>query len=112
MATVNDLKNWINRDLTPKFGSDETYLEIVGSFHDGLKFRIYTTTNQYSIKAHDAEPHCRSYLGCTATCRKPRAGEDWTRGNDLADGELTEETWHSILADIIRYELVKVHKPK
>ena len=32
-----------------------------------------------------------SYLGCVAQARKPRAGEDWTRGSDLADGELDDE---------------------
>ena len=41
---------------------------------------------------------------------QPRAGEDWNRGSDLADGQLTEATWHRILADIVSYEVVKVHR--
>lgn len=52
------------------------------------------------------------YLGCIASSRKPRAGEKHTRGNDLADGPLTEETWRRILADIVSYEMVRVHRPK
>lgn len=52
------------------------------------------------------------YLGCTTSARKPRAGEDWTRGNDLSDGKYCEETWQRILNDIIAYELVKVVKTK
>lgn len=51
-------------------------------------------------------------LGCTASSRKPRAGEDWHRGSDLADGPLSEDTWRRILADIVSYEMVKVHVPK
>ncbi|MEE8114809.1 MAG: hypothetical protein V3T23_10710, partial [Nitrososphaerales archaeon] len=51
----------------------------------------------------------RTYLGCTASSRKPRAGEDWTRGSDLADGDLSLETWNKILGDIVAYELVRVH---
>lgn len=50
------------------------------------------------------------YLGCTVTARKPRAGEDWVRGNDLADGAYCKETWRKIKDDIISYELVKIIK--
>ena len=48
------------------------------------------------------------YLGCIATTRKPRAGENWNRGNDLADGGYCKETWREIKDDILAYELVKV----
>jgi len=54
----------------------------------------------------------RGYLCCTGRCRKPRAGEDWTRGNDLPDGSYCKETWDRILNAIVAYELVKVIKPK
>lgn len=70
-------------------------------------FRIYTSDNSYSITARTYS-NGKSYLGCIASSRKPRAGEDWTRGNDLADGKLSIETWNNILSDIISYELVKV----
>jgi len=51
-----------------------------------------------------------NYLGCAAGTRKPRAGEDWTRGNDLSDGAFTYKTWRKIKNDIIAHELVKVAK--
>lgn len=70
---------------------------------DGTQVRIrvylYTDGNRYSIVATP------DYLGCIVSARKPRPGEDWTRGNDLADGRFCKETWHKILADIVSYEL-------
>lgn len=76
---------------------------------DRLIIVIYTTVNEYQIVASvDSE---KTYLGATASSRTPRAGEDWTRGNDLADGEFSKETWHKILADIVGYELVKIQRP-
>jgi hypothetical protein len=49
-------------------------------------------------------------MGCVVSCRKPRAGEDWTRGNDLPDGAYCYETWIKIKNAIIKHELVKVAK--
>ena len=85
----------------------------------GVRVRIYTKNHCYSIKA--IKPGERDplgfkdkkddgYLGCVAQTRKPRAGEDWTRGNDLADGDYSEKTWREIVNDIIGCELVKVVK--
>lgn len=71
------------------------------------RIHFYTNDYVYSITAHDRSKD-EGYLGCTASTRKPRAGEDWTRGNDLADGKFNEETWHKILADIIWYEIVEL----
>lgn len=70
---------------------------------------LYTRTHSYSIKARvqSGQP---GYLGCVASARKPLAGEAHTRGNDLADGHFTEATWHKIVTDILRYELVKIVK--
>jgi len=48
------------------------------------------------------------YLGCIGQVRKPRAGEDWNRGNDVADGSYSAETWQKIKDHILAYELVKV----
>ena len=53
----------------------------------------------------------KGYLGCTVIARKSRAGEDWVRGNDLADGKYCKETWEKIKNNIISYELVKIVKP-
>ena len=65
---------------------------------------VFTHTYRYQISAH------KDYLGCTASTRMARAGEDWNRGNDLPDGKFCRETWGRIKDAIIRYELVKVVK--
>lgn len=129
MATLKDLDNWIRRDLSRSGAPDSHMLNTVehkgGGFYEGprgghgnppetvARYMLYTRTNRYSIKAVEREggptETRSSYLGCIANCRMPRAGENWTRGSDLADGELTEATWHRILGDILSYEMVKVH---
>jgi hypothetical protein len=73
---------------------------------EGYNLRLYTERHIYHIIVRPNRDHGKSYLGCTVSTRKPRAGETHTRGNDLADGEFTDETWHKILADIVSYELV------
>ncbi len=78
---------------------------------EGLRIKLFTENNAYSIVARPPKGDDKGYLGCIADSRTPRAGEDWTRGNDLADGKFTEETWIEILYDIIGYELVKIHRP-
>jgi hypothetical protein len=118
MATIEDLRAWVERDFRRSGGWDRS----VGNVYFDItrcQFRIFTDINRYTINARDPmklrgpdEVGCHydnGYLGCTAMCRKPRAGEDWNRGNDLADGPLSEKTWHAILADIVSYELVRIH---
>lgn len=63
---------------------------------------IYTFTHAYAFRIS------RRYLGCTASTRMPRAGEDWARGNDLPDGKFTKETLTKILGAILFYESQKV----
>jgi len=63
---------------------------------------IYTVTNAYAFRI------TKTYLGCTAGTRMPRAGEDWSRGNDLPDGKFTKETLTKILGAILFYESQKV----
>lgn len=117
MATMKDFEGWIERDLS-RFGETRNHVERVNSegSKDGdeyeykEKIRLYTETNSYSIVAVE-HSNDTGYLGCQASSRKPRAGEDWTRGRDLPDGPLNEETWHEILGAIVSYEMVKVHKP-
>ena len=67
---------------------------------DSVAVRLYTDGHDYCIRATEG-----GYLGCIVSCRKPRPGEDWTRGSDLADGKLDYETWNRILRDIVAYEL-------
>lgn len=100
-----DVIKWAERDLS-KFCKSP--VKAVSSHAgDDLKdpysrFVIYTNTNEYVIASSG------TYLGCTATSRKKRPGEDWHRGNDLPDGPCTEETWIEILKAIVSYELVDV----
>ena len=73
------------------------------------KVCFYTEEHQYFITAIDRTKD-EGYLGCQVNCRKPRAGEDWTRGNDLPDGKFNKATWDKILMAVINYELVKLSK--
>jgi hypothetical protein len=72
-----------------------------------LTTHFYTETHRYHISAclHKDDS---TYLGAIASTRKPRAGEDWTRGNDLPDGDFSQETWNKIKNAIIRYELERL----
>ena len=113
MATIEDLKSWIERDIT-RFSPSEDHLKInkdtlpVDAAAENIfRFWIFTDNNKYAVAAREAGEG--GYLGCIASSRKPRAGEDWNRGNDLNDGDLSEQTWHEILGDIISYEMVKIH---
>lgn len=78
-----------------------------------LNLKLFTKDHEYSISVRlpDNDDNI-GYLGCISKTRKPRAGEDWNRGNDLPDGAYCEEIWQSILSGILAYELVKVVKPQ
>ena len=78
---------------------------------EGIRVLLYTESNEYSIVAYPPKGSYRGYLGCIGGSRKPRAGESWSRGNDLADGTFCRKTWTKILSDIVGYELVKIHRP-
>ena len=47
-----------------------------------------------------------TYLGCVASSRTERAGENWTRGSDLPDGTFSRETFDKIMQAIVAYEMV------
>ena len=69
-----------------------------------------TATNTYAIV------FSHTYLGCVASSRVERAGENWTRGNDLADGDFSRATFDKIMRDVVAYEMVDlapvVQQPK
>jgi len=52
-----------------------------------------------------------NYLGCVASARTVRPGEDWTRGNDLPDGPFAKETFDDIMQAVVAYELVALDLP-
>jgi len=112
MATATNVLDWLDKDF--RF-AEQGCVEVTRNHYDPakkeevLRFNIYTEVNRYSISAIIKDGCNDGYLGCTASCRKPRAGETWGRGRDLSDGPFSEETWRKILSDIVSYELVKVH---
>lgn len=85
-----------------------TVTELEALINDGSQF-IELGPDGYALISPAAYVLDQGYLGCIASSRKPRAGEEHVRGRDLVDGPLSPETWHSILADIVSYEMVRVH---
>ena len=67
--------------------------------------RLYTNDHYYSITGYKPIDKKGGYLGCTASTRKNRPGEDWSRGNDLPDGKYNKKTFDSIIRRIVAYEL-------
>lgn len=112
--TVEQLKQIINEDFSRFHRMTEVIhsTEDVGELSGGRRFRFhfYTSDFRFSITAHERDDG--GYLGCTVTTRKPHAGEEHTRGNDLHDGKLIRETWELIKNDIISFCLVPIVKPQ
>lgn len=109
------LDKWIHDLVYP--GKVKDFIQNIKEFTDTSQgitqkirdFCFYTNEFKYRIYANDRSDD-DGYLGCVVTARKMRAGEDWNRGNDLADGPFNEETWKRILATIVNYELVQLSK--
>ena len=112
-SKMDMLNEWITELVYP--GKVEDFIKVIKEFEfkdtlnkeivfytDGYKYRIY------SIDRNDDE----GYLGCQVSARKERPGENWIRGNDLADGPFDKETWNRILSRIVNYELRELSKFK
>jgi len=84
------------------FGSKELYYKIRTDEKDRFSIYLYTHNYRYCISCK------RQYLGCTSSCRKTKAGEDWTRGRDLPDGNFCRQTWELIKNSIIKSELEQI----
>ena len=78
-------------------------------FHCIIEFKIYTEAHCYHISATWKDYHAQ-YMGCIASTRKFRVGEDWSRGMDLPDGYFCRETWEHIKNRIIKYEMKALSK--
>ena len=75
--------------------------------------RLFTKDHYYDISAVFRGKNAKKsnmYFGCIAQTRKPRAGEDWARGNDLPDGDFNIEMWNAIKCGILKYELLYLSK--
>ncbi len=92
-------EQWVE-ELVP-FGRVGEYVQFIYD-ERRTRARIFTDSHQYQISASE------TYLGCEASSRKWRAGEDWHRGNDRHDGPFNQKTWDAIVRDILRYELTKL----
>lgn len=117
MDKISQLKQWMKDEICRygQFAKIVQILEDEGGSEAGVgkhgeskfKCNIFTEEYRYRISAIDRSED-EGYLGCTSSTRKPRAGEDWTRGNDLPDGKFTRETWEHIKNGILKYELVEL----
>ena len=117
MNKFDELSEWMSGLF--RFISKEKVLLVVDDQGEGTdksyehrkKYRFYTDNNVYALACVD-RGEGKSYLGCTVSSRKPRAGESWTRGRDLADGPFSHNTWLRIVHDIVAYELVGLAERK
>ena len=101
-----DIKSWLKEIC--RWDRFDWFVKVVKDEDETFICTVYTHDHKYHIVAHDRDNKEKNYLGCTASTRKPRAGEDWERGNDLPDGPYTYKTWLQIKNAIVAYELVKV----
>ena len=110
ILTDADYRDYLYPDHS---GNEEARKRFGSPRDDHLHIILFTNSYCYHISARLPQERKRAgYLGCTVNTRKPRAGETWTRGNDLPDGSLTKETWESIVRKIVGYELVAKVKPR
>jgi len=111
LTKMQMLDKWLRDLIFP--GKINDFIQEIARSGDGVSevrsVCFYTEEHQYIIKAIERfDGDKKSYLGCQVSSRKPRAGEDWTRGNDLPDGPFERKTWDSILNAIVCYEVVKL----
>jgi len=110
ILTDADYRDYLYPDYS---GNKEARRRFEPLRYDHLHIILFTNDHYYHIFAGLPKDGKKTgYLGCTAHTRKPRAGERWTRGNDLPDGSLTKDTWDSIVRKIVGYELVAKVKPR
>lgn len=106
---IDQLKDWlralgrfINVSEFAKIDREELDVE---QGEERISITIFTNDYSYHIRGRDVYNE-DGYLGAVMSSRKPKAGESWTRGRDLADGPFTKRTWEKIKDDIIGCELI------
>ena len=101
-----ELTRWLNA-IIARF--DKAALIFYYKEDKKVVIKLFTEIHSYHISARRRNKSRNKddlgYLGCVASTRKPRVGESWTRGRDLADGIYSEQTWINILCDIVGYEM-------
>ncbi|MHA1816185.1 MAG: hypothetical protein ACTSX1_09285 [Candidatus Heimdallarchaeaceae archaeon] len=107
--TIEDLKESVKLLIFP--GEFDEFVHTIKEFttkgEQIVEYVLYTSEYKYKLFAIQRDKGT-SYLSCQVSSRKPRAGEDWDRGNDLRDGPLEMETWNQITRDMINYEIVRL----
>lgn len=102
-----ELATWLKKIV--KYGNVDSQILIMRKHESKcLRYRcwLYTNDYRYTFSAHiKFDENEKDYLGGYVETRKPRPGENWHRGNDLPDGEYTEETFNKIVRAIVAYEL-------
>jgi len=106
---VGQVRAWLGHIYSPSQIGKAVHVRPEDGEFGSIHVKIWTNTNEYrvcislkSLRQGDA------YMGAYVSTRKPRAGETWTRGNDLPDGRFSEELWHRILTAIVRYEAQEI----
>lgn len=106
---VPQIEQWLER-LTSPFNAVDFYKpEYEYDEKDGsivvFHARLYTHANMYHIRATE------SRVGCEVVSRKWDVGEDWHRGRDCGDGDISNETLDFIQKRILQHEILKVPPP-
>lgn len=105
---ISDYKEEKERKIRLRFFTKEHSYSLSVRLPSEERKRVIETDEKGKVLVNADVPVNDGYLGCIGQVRKSRAGEDWNRGNDLADGNYSQETWQEIKDDILAYELVKV----
>lgn len=97
------------------------YINRINWYENNTRVAIFKKIdeNEYSIYMYSHKYEYRitlnpRYMGASASCRAKEPLEDWTRGQDLPDGEPNEDTLKRILYAILSQELIHFddgHKP-
>lgn len=99
-AKCPEFYDWLKE--ISRFSKVENF--VLPDYKNGIRIYFYTHNFKYSISARPPQTKNKEdegYMGCIVLTRKPRAGEDWSRGNDLPDGKYCYETWQKIKNAII-----------
>ena len=92
-----ELYNWVKS--ISRYNKVEDFI-IADYKENRMRVKFFTKNHEYRISARLPKDTNEGYLGCVVQVRKPRAGENWQRGNDLPDGKYCEETWLKIMKAI------------
>jgi len=85
------VKEWL---LTLPYFSEDKIQRVTTAYGTKLKVFFPADVVTFSIHVRDGRT---PYLGGFITSRSWRVGENWHRGNDLPDGDLTREVFDRII---------------